>query len=137
MGNAYKEGDCLLNSSSNTKWPICDADYYQMYFWQQGRFVECSDDHPEDTKAEEEEKPKTVNKSTQPRESTTTNRKSNKERNKEMVDDFENWLKKEANKWENLLKDDGGFRNLNKGWDRFKNNNSWDRFRNNNYYYGY
>jgi hypothetical protein len=51
--SAYKEGDCLLNSSSNTEWPKCDADYYQMYFWEQGRFVECSKDHPEDAKAEE------------------------------------------------------------------------------------
>lgn len=49
--NAYREGDCLLNSSSDTEWPVCDADYYQMYFWQQGRFVECSEDHPEDQHA--------------------------------------------------------------------------------------
>lgn len=59
--NAYNEGDCLLNSSSNIEWPFCDAAYYQMYFWTQGRFVECTDDHPDDTKAESG---KTVNKNT-------------------------------------------------------------------------
>lgn len=40
--NAYREGDCLLNSGANTVKPPCDAAYYQMYFWEQGPFVQCS-----------------------------------------------------------------------------------------------
>jgi len=51
VSGAYKPGDCLLNSGSDINRPKCDADYYQMYFWKQGRFVECSADKPESTKA--------------------------------------------------------------------------------------
>lgn len=36
----YEEGDCLLNSDYDLK--NCDADYWQMYFWEQGPKVECS-----------------------------------------------------------------------------------------------
>lgn len=33
--SAYKEGDCLLNSGTDLK--NCDADYYQMFFWEKSK----------------------------------------------------------------------------------------------------
>lgn len=38
---AYKEGDCLLNSGTDTK--NCDADFYQMYFWEKSE-MQCNRD---------------------------------------------------------------------------------------------
>lgn len=32
--SSYKEGDCLLNSGTDINSPPCDADLYQMYFWE-------------------------------------------------------------------------------------------------------
>lgn len=31
---AYREGDCLLNSGIDLYNPPCDADFYQLYFWE-------------------------------------------------------------------------------------------------------
>lgn len=39
--SAYKEGDCILNDSTDTLNPPCDADYYQMYFWKLGQKMDC------------------------------------------------------------------------------------------------
>jgi len=38
--NTYKEGDCNLSDSVNTRG--CEADKWQMYLWVKGNATECS-----------------------------------------------------------------------------------------------
>lgn len=73
-----------------------------MYFWKQGRFVQCSSEHPEDTKADED-KGRTVNKNTNSNRSARSNNRygynnsgrSMKEWEREILGEFEDWLSKE------------------------------------------
>lgn len=100
---AYREGDCLLNSSSNIEWPYCDAEYYQMYFWTQGRFVECSDDKPSDTKAQDGRR--TVNKNTTYKAPQNKNYENYNKGRKDIVEEFEDWIDKETARWNNAMND--------------------------------
>ena len=47
--SAFSEGDCLLNDGVDIVNPPCDADYYQMYFWEQGDKVDCTTNEPVET----------------------------------------------------------------------------------------
>lgn len=114
VSNAYREGDCLLNSGSNTEEPECNADYYQMYFWKQGRFVECSSNHPEDTKTDSGK----VNKASGYNNRSRSNnrysynnnaRKSMKEWEKDILGQFENWLEREEQAWKERFSGGNGF----------------------------
>lgn len=160
--NGYRKGDCLLNSSSNIESPACDADFYQMYFWEQGQFVECStqDATRATTPKPTRQSSGTVNKYTSYYKPTTNSYSYNydsynwdsntnpledlEEEMKKTLDsiegdstdllsEFDSWLEKEADIWKNTQQN-WGKSNSGNNWGYSDWSNSRNYY---NYYYGY